>query len=508
MNPRRSFTRKVVYLVAIAVLLVPLFWLSQPATRDTKEAQGSPGGLLAQMREEHGLSQSQLGEIDPTSETIKLATLGLRGVAANILWSKANHYKMVKDWTNLSATLQQLAKLQPHFPSVWRFQGWNLSYNVSAEFDDYRERYRWVINGIKYLKRGIEYNEREPILQWDIGWFSAQKIGRADEHKQFRRMFKEDDDYQGSRPLAERDNWLVGREWFLEVENMVDTKGCSMKGKSPLIFRSNAPMCSMNYADALEKDGTYGEVAKRAWKNAARGWREYGDRDIPTSFGVSIRLNEQEMREKRGKELVAKLDALSPGLREKIIQQRRDSLTDKQRAALDTPPIKRTAKQHELAGEANEKLKVTHEDVAKRVEGAFHQKALQLAKQAMEAERTAGYIDRYRQIVNFKNWRLRAEVEQTEEAVTARKYIYQGEQAFAETDLQTAREQYNLGLAAWRKLLDKFPSLIQDQDNGEDLMLVIDQYRELLGQLDDKMPEPFILQDIINLHQEAYRQSQ
>ena len=288
---------------------------------------------------------------------------------------------------------------------------------------------------------------------------------------------------------------------------MVDTKGSLMRRKAPLIFRSSSPMCLMNYADALEKDGTYGEVAKRAWKNAARAWKEYGDLDIPTSFGVSIRLNEQEMLEKRGKELAAKLNALSPGLREKIIQERRASLTDKQREAFDTPPIKRTAKQHELASEAGQKLKVTHADVAERVEGAFQQKALQLAKQATEAERKAGYINRYRQTVAFGNWRLRADVEQTEEAVAARKYIFQGERAFADTDLQTARENYDLGLAAWRKLLDKFPSLVQDKDNGEDLMLVIDQYRELLGKLDDKMPEPFILQDIIDLHQQTYRQS-
>ncbi len=42
---------------------------------------------------------------------------------------------MKKDWTNLSATLNQLTKVQPHFISVWRFQGWTLAYNCSTEFD-------------------------------------------------------------------------------------------------------------------------------------------------------------------------------------------------------------------------------------------------------------------------------------------------------------------------------------------------------------------------------------
>ena len=86
----------------IAALLLPLSWLSQPATTE------SDGGILAQVREENHLSQADLGEIDPTSETIKLATLGMRGVAANILWEKANEYKREEDWTNLSATLEQI----------------------------------------------------------------------------------------------------------------------------------------------------------------------------------------------------------------------------------------------------------------------------------------------------------------------------------------------------------------------------------------------------------------
>ena len=101
MSPRSSFVRKIIYLVVIAFLLVPLFWLSQPATRGVEEAQGSPGGQLARLRDQFGLSETQLGDVDPTSETIKLATLGMRGVATVFLWEKANTFKMKKDWTSL-----------------------------------------------------------------------------------------------------------------------------------------------------------------------------------------------------------------------------------------------------------------------------------------------------------------------------------------------------------------------------------------------------------------------
>ena len=121
MSERSSFYRKVMYGGIIVLLLFPLAWLSMPAT--VTEA----GGKLAQMRSEHRLSQRISARSIPASETIKLATLGLRGVAVNLLWEKANYYKKTEDWTNLTATLEQLAKLQPNFITFWKFQAWNLT---------------------------------------------------------------------------------------------------------------------------------------------------------------------------------------------------------------------------------------------------------------------------------------------------------------------------------------------------------------------------------------------
>ena len=154
MSERTSFYRKIGYAVAIMVLLFPLAWLSMPATTST------PGGELAQLRTQYQLGQANIGEIDPASETMKLATLGLRGVAVNALWEKANYYKKVEDWTNLTATLEQLAKLQPNFITFWKFQAWNLTYNVSVEFDDYHDRYYYVRRGIQFLQEGEQFGQR------------------------------------------------------------------------------------------------------------------------------------------------------------------------------------------------------------------------------------------------------------------------------------------------------------------------------------------------------------
>ncbi len=508
MSSHRPFVRKITYVVAIGVLLIPLYMLSHPAINAAKGMQPSPGGKLSQLRDSYHLSQSRLGQIDPTSVTIKLATLGMRGVAANILWDKANDYKMKQDWVNRSATLNQITKLQPNFVNVWLNQAWDVSYNTSVQIDDYRERYRWVVKGFDFLKEGIQYNERQPRLPWELGWMISQKIGRSDDKKQFRKLFKEDEDFHQSRPVALRDNWLVGKEWFERAVEMVDDLGVPVMGKGPLIYRSNAAMCQMSYADNLETDGTFGEVAKRAWDAAAKDWHRYGNMDIETSFTdpisrepLIIRLNEKENCEETAKKLWTQLDVLQPGLREKLMKQKRDALTDAQREALDTPAEKRSAAQIGPALVAKQLCEVTPDDVAAKITGAKHKGAVQLAHEIVRAELTADHIGSQREIVNFEYWRTCAEVEQGDDLLSARKQLFLGDRAYHENDLVAARGAYDLGLTLWRKVLDKHPMMGEDRAAGYDLMEMIKRYRRILSQMDEPFPEKFLLQDIIDAYE-------
>ncbi|MGD0898651.1 MAG: hypothetical protein ABR915_12500 [Thermoguttaceae bacterium] len=498
----RSFVRKVVYVAAMGLLLMPLYWLSHPATRavDPKGERGRAGGVLARLRKDYKLTQVDIGEIDPAIETIRLAALGMRGVATTLLWSKAERYKMKKDWTNLRAALEQISKLEPHSIGVWRFQAWNLSYNVSVAFDDYHDKYYWVMEGIKFMQRGAQYNEHEPRLVWDLGWFTSQKIGRADEAALYRKLFKEDDLYRSSLPPAMRglgDNWLVGKAWFREAEDRVDDEH-PIRGLSDVIFYSNAPMAQFYYGEAVEKDGDFGGVAARAWKQAADDWYDYGRREIPTSWDVNIRLNDQEMHEQAARRAAAELDKLAPGVRDKLAAEKRAKLTDAEKAACDAPPEKRTPEQARLAADAGPRLAVSNEEIARRVTGPARREALKLADEASHATEMADYVRRERSKVNFDYWRLRAEVEQDPETIAARKAIYEADQAFHRADLLTARAAYERGFKTWRTVLDRYPTFKEDSNTGYDLMQSIRDYRKLLKQLDETFPKPFILQDIID----------
>ena len=291
MTQQKSFTQKVIYLVIIGVLLGPLYLL------------GSPGGALTWLRDQAGLTESNFGEIDPAGSTVKLATFGLRGVAIAMLWHRCQEFEKRKDWNNVIATAYQLTTLEPHFTTIWEFQGWKLAYNASAEFDDYRERYRWVIRGIDYLIQGVEYNRRAPKLCKATGWTISQKVGIADENMQYRRLLREDEEF-GKRHDCnlphERDNWMLGRRWYAMGENLVKD-GESIGKESEFLFFSHARLNLFNFATWMRKDGCglagsgsepiFGRDAINAWDAAGQEWLVFGQTTYSTAIPEDGSMN-------------------------------------------------------------------------------------------------------------------------------------------------------------------------------------------------------------------------
>lgn len=482
-------------LVGIAVLLVPLSALSQPAD------SSSPGGLLARLRAKAGLSQANLGEVDPASETMRFATLGLKNIAVTLLWDRANHYKKVEDWSSLSATLEQMTKLQPNFYSVWDFQAHNLSYNISVEFDDYRDRYAWVIKGIEFLRQGIAYNTREPRLLGRMGWFIGQKIGKSDETKQFRRLFKADDDFHDrdnpDRTLPERDNWLVAREKYRAGQALAD-RGAPLN-TTALIFHSEPMMMAINYARALADDGEFGATAKEAWKLANEELGRFAERDVPTSWGVPIQLRLGEAEKKRAEQIAAELEKLLPGQFAALRKAKEDSLTAEQKAAMAIPLIDRSDAQMNTAAVAESQLKVSWRELVRKAPADVRSRAEELLRDHTQAEERATMIERYRDIVNFDFWKATCESEITDPALRARERTWRADKEFQAARLQAAKQAYEESFAAWREVLDASSLLRQDPFTAQDLAEVVGRYRKLLEQLDEPFPQPFVLQDMLDL---------
>lgn len=305
MSQSRSRQRKMVYGLAIVALMIPIILLGAPGSGGRDASAIERGGVLARMRTDHNLGQSTLGEVDPASATMTFVLLGFRGLAANQLWLQADQQKQQKDWPALESTVNSIILLQPHFKKVWEFQGWNLAYNVSAEWDSVPDRYYWVKEGGKFLMQGCRRIQRYPELYWETGRVLGAKIGRSDEWRQFRRFFKSDPnvaEFEGGPDpeIAEHDgtlfldNYLAAKHWFRQA-NQQDLE-FNQRMMDPALFRGYPARAQFDYAGALHREGQFDSVSRGAWDRAYIDWvQDYGSREIFTTlFGGKIMLDPEE----------------------------------------------------------------------------------------------------------------------------------------------------------------------------------------------------------------------
>lgn len=289
MNKLTSKHRKLAYVIAIIVLLIPVIWLGMPSTGE----EGS-GGELAQLRVKHELGESTLGDVDPSSASMNFVLLGLRGIATNLLWMDANDYQKRKEWAKLRSTVDSIILLQPHYMKVWDFQGWNLAYNVSAEWDAVEDRYFWVKEGIKFLNEGVRRNERFPELDWKVANLHGQKVGRSDEWRLFRKFYKVDPDTEryenGPDPEInpERlDNYQVAKEHFL-LANEKELKH-KQHLQMRMLFRASPWHAQFDYANAMQREGTFGKQRTDAWAQGFKDWTTiFGREEFITPKGPIV----------------------------------------------------------------------------------------------------------------------------------------------------------------------------------------------------------------------------
>ena len=130
--------------------------------------------------EAHNLySRDAEGAVPP--EYILASSLlgGFRGVFITVLWMRAQELKESGEYYAMIDMYKIISRLQPSHSAAWRFQAWDLSYNVSSEFlESYEDRVFWVFRGLDLLrKEAIPKNRKSPELYWELAWFFHHKIG-------------------------------------------------------------------------------------------------------------------------------------------------------------------------------------------------------------------------------------------------------------------------------------------------------------------------------------------
>ncbi len=533
MNQSGSFTRKVIYIAIIGGLLIPLSLISRPATRDQSNLIADPGGLLSQLRDKNDLSPAKLSEIDPGSETMKLASLGLRGLAVNLLWMKAIEAKKEKEWDLFASTLNSLVKIQPTFIRVWEYQAHNLSYNVAVEFDDYEQRYHWIKKGIYFLTEGIPYNRRDHRIVDNLGMFCGNKFGNADERTQYRTLFRNDDVFHDdmskfvdidkiNTPYGP-DHWLLAYQWYARSLRMVE-KGVDgdkvQKFRKDMVYYQYKPSQLRNMGLSMHAEFRSDEFAQANWKRAFEEWLEYGNRPIavagdpnnPTVTLEGMTASVQELQNLRDQ-----LDELAPGTRGQLLANRMSVLQPEDRDLLSRPIDSLNDEELERARSLQDALYAGDAiDLA-----VFQSVSIDRVREAepiyykiLQEQTKLRVGDTFRNTINYDHWRDHTYVESTDEGIAARQsefdaselrrrslldqYTERNPITGEETVFPGAMQSYENAFNIWNDVFLEYPRL-RNGPMMDEIVDVIKSYRvvrEAAGK--EPWPSDFVLQDVID----------
>jgi hypothetical protein len=450
MSGLSNFWRKIVYAVGILVIFTAIY----------------PYKLyLADQARKKDLGEATIGEVDTGSFVLKLFLLGgFRGMAANVLWTRAIDFQKVQEWDKLKVTVDMITKLQPHFLSIWTFQSWNLTYNVSVEWDAPEDKYEWIKRGILFVQEGVRKNQKSPDLIWDTAWYYYHKLGFSDESIILRRLFRDDEDETFKRSPIDggniyHDNFQLGHDWFVKAVRLVDAgeqrqavgdsetvehvdAPAQRKGQQgDLPFRSMPAHAQTRYAAGLEKESmkgieaTFGPKAQEQWRRAFAEWDEFGNHVFDTYNEIRI-----------------------------------DGKLVRQKVKLNDNTITRF----------NEWLK-EHPDNKPVWKSPLH-------------ENQQYWADRWADQMNYPYWTDRCLAEAEVDGTTARKLFYEGTKAYKSADFPLAVAKFKEGLDIWNRLLKRHQPYRDDDLNMKDTGLIIKRYARACQQSQVELPPdtPFL----------------
>ena len=457
--------------ILYGILIVGLFGLMVPY-----------GEWLKREKAGRDLGEATIGQVDTGSFMLKLAMIGgFRGVVANVLWMQAQELQRLQEWDRLKSKVDFITKLQPHFLSIWTFQGWNLAYNVSVEWDDPADKYVWIKNGINFLREGVQNNPKSPDLVWDTAWTYYHKLGFSDESIILRQLFHDDDDEDfQTDPIDNRrylDNFKVSRGWFeLAVDRADEFQRLATDLEAPveyvdpvenrkgrpgdLAFRTMPAHAQTRYAAALEKrsmidePATFGELARNAWALAEREWLKFGEYEFrsPNALEIQGELVAQPIRIG---------DILAPEL------------------------VNRHAEDTEFWAD----LLSRYED--KDIREVTPEEARRLT------ENNLAWVDRWSNQNNYRYWVERSRAEMEPEGVRARELFYEAYLQYLDADFPSAADTYRQGLELWRDVVADYPTFRDDELNRKDTGQIVLRYAEALRQAGRPAPEDMPFGDLL-----------
>ena len=114
---------------------------------------------------------------------------GFRGILVDLLWLRAIKLQDDGKYFELVQLSDWIGLLEPYIPAIWRFNAWNLSYNISVEFPTGEERWNWIYQGIQLLRdKALKYIPDSSEIYQELSWIFFHKI--SDSSDEFHSYYK------------------------------------------------------------------------------------------------------------------------------------------------------------------------------------------------------------------------------------------------------------------------------------------------------------------------------
>ena len=114
----------------------------------------------------------------PAAELIVAGLGGFRGIAAEVIWFRADRLWDEGRYGELAQLACWLTFLEPHSAEIWSYASWNLAYNVSVVMPTPADRWRWVKAGLYLLLYdGLRLNPSDPLLYKALSDMFRFKLG-------------------------------------------------------------------------------------------------------------------------------------------------------------------------------------------------------------------------------------------------------------------------------------------------------------------------------------------
>ncbi len=103
-----------------------------------------------------------------------------RGLITDMAFMRAEQFKSEGRFYDAMQLHKWICTLQPHFPAVWEYAAWNMSWNISVTTFTPQERWNWVYNGVKLLRdQGIQFNPGAVNLYKQLAWTFNNKMSEV-----------------------------------------------------------------------------------------------------------------------------------------------------------------------------------------------------------------------------------------------------------------------------------------------------------------------------------------